>query len=81
MKFKVHLGIEELDVLVKGEKEKDLITQTLILYPVTWDIVREMICQGLSGYQIKAMCGMWYIKGQPISIAWRNTKTVLAVIR
>lgn len=40
-----------------------------------------MICQGLSGYQIKAMCGMWYIKGQAISIAWRNTKTVLAIIR
>ncbi len=81
MKFKVRLGIEELDVLVKGEKEKDLITQTLILYPVTWDIVREMILQGLTSYQIKSMCDMWYKNGQPINIAWRNTKTVLTVIR
>lgn len=77
----VNLGIEELDFLVSDEKDKELITQTLILFPVTWEIIRDMICQGLSGYQIKEMCGMWYIKGQPISIAWRNTKTVLGVIR
>lgn len=81
MKVKVHYENEELDKLVKDEETRELIVQTLILYPVTWEIIRDMICQGLSGYQIKAMCGIWYIKGQPISIAWRNTKTVLGVIR
>lgn len=81
MKVKVHYENEELDKLVKDEETRELIVQTLILYPVSWEIIRDMIGQGLSGYQIKAMCGRWYIKGQSISIAWRNTKTVLTVIR
>ncbi len=81
MRIKVSFENQELDKLVKDEKTKELIVQTLILYPVTWGIVRDMICQGLSGYQIKAMCDMWHKKGQPISIAWKNTKTVLTVIR
>ena len=81
MKVKVHYENEELDKLVKDERTRELIVQTLILYPVTWEIIRDMICHGLSGYQIKEMCGRWYIKGQPISIAWRNIKTVLTVIR
>lgn len=81
MKVKVHYENGELDKLVKDERTRELIVQTLILYPVTWEIIRDMMCHGLSGYQIKEMCGRWYIKGQPISIAWRNTKTVLTVIR
>ena len=55
MKVKVHYENEELDKLVKDEETRELIVQTLILYPVTWEIIRDMICQGLSGYQIKNM--------------------------
>lgn len=80
MKFKVEIGIEELGRLVKGEEERDLIAQTLILYPVTWDIVREMILQRLTCYQIKAMCDAWYRNGQPIREAWDSTKAVLDFI-
>ena len=55
MKIKVHYENEELDKLVKDEETRELIIQTLILYPVTWEIIRDMICQGLN------QSNVWYV--------------------
>lgn len=77
--MKVNFENAELDLLVEDEEVKELIVQALILYPVSWDVVKDMICLGLKGYQIKEMCDMWYKKGQSIEEMWRGAKTVLTI--
>lgn len=71
----------ELDKIVSNKKDKKLLIRAMINYPVTLDIILDMVSSGLEAYIIYEMCTRWYIEGINISVAWRNLKIVLPIVK
>ncbi|MBY6838698.1 hypothetical protein [Clostridium botulinum] len=69
----------ELDMLIFNENDKTIIKSTIDRYPVTWDIVKEMILQGIGSKQIEKFCEHCYCNGGIITDDWHMVKNILSL--
>jgi hypothetical protein len=53
-----------------------MIKLTIINYPVTWNIIREMLMCGWSVNSISAFCKEMYFKGRIIEDVWNVIKEI-----
>lgn len=71
----------ELDKIVAIEKDKKLLDKAMVNYPVTLDIILDMIEAGVEPYKIYEICKRWYIDGINIKVGWKCLKAALPIIR
>lgn len=71
----------ELDKIVSNKRDKKLLIRSMINYPVTLDIILDMVSSGLEACIIYEICTRWYIEGINISVAWRSLKIVLPIVK
>jgi len=66
----------ELKILVYNESDRKIINDIIIKFPITWDIIREMIMKGWNVNQIQTFCNEIYFKGKIISDIWNSIKWI-----
>lgn len=76
--FKV---FNELDKVVFNKKDKKLLIRAMINYPVTLDIILDMVKSGLEACIIYEICTRWHIEGMNINLGWKGLKMVLPIVK
>lgn len=71
----------ELDKVVYTKNDKKILVNAMINYPITLDIILDMVISGLEAYKIYEICTRWYIEGINISVGWKSLKPILPLVK